>query len=79
MGHNNKKTAAGIVTWLAKEVHHFFSEIPNFGSLRALPETDLEQKNETATYRMKKSMAQVHNENHAKKWPIIYFFQTILG
>ena len=29
-------------------MHRFFSEVPQFGSLRSLPKTDLE-KNETAT------------------------------
>ena len=26
------------------EVHHFFSEVPGFGSLRPLPKVDLDKK-----------------------------------
>ena len=38
------------------DVHHFFSGVPQFGSLRPLPITDLE-KDKAATYRMKNPMA----------------------
>ena len=50
------------------EANVFFSEVPQFGSLRSLPKTDLENKKKKR-YRIHNPMAYyAFDEIHAKKW-----------
>ena len=53
------------VTRATIDVHHFFSEVPQFVSLRPLPEADLEKQKLLPDEKCH-GLCRLYDENHAK-------------